>query len=95
LCGFDRNNRQAVVFINTLTFYETDVAEMGNELATSQIANELSRALSNMSSDLDRVAILSAALVAFVQPVPEYEPTFHYWNAASLHDHELARRSES
>lgn len=67
---------------------------MGNEVATSQIANQLSRALANMSSDLDRVEILSAALLAFIRPVPEYEPTFHHWNAASLHDHELVTRGE-
>ena len=67
---------------------------MEKELATSQIANQLNRVLANMSSDLDRVEILSAALAAFIRPVPEYEPTFHHWNAATLHDHELAAGGE-
>jgi len=67
---------------------------MEKELATSQIANQLNRVLANMSSDLDRVEILSAALAAFIRPVPEYEPMFHHLRTTTLHDHELVTRGE-
>ena len=62
---------------------------MGTDQATSKITQQLERILSNMSDDLDRVELLTAALAGFTHPVPEYEPTFHHLNTRALREHEL------
>ena len=42
--------------------------------ATDAIGNRLQTAIDQMRKDMERVEIWSAALVAFLQPVPEMAP---------------------
>lgn len=46
--------------------------------AVDQLKRELHQALETIHTELDRVEILSAALEAFNQPVPDYEPNFRH-----------------
>lgn len=62
---------------------------MGTDNVAQKITEELQRKLAKMSADLDRVEILTAALVGFSRPVPDYEPAFHHLNKTTLRDHEL------
>jgi hypothetical protein len=64
---------------------------MGTEHVTHKIANQLQHVLADISHNLDRVEILTAALAGFSRPVPDYEPRFHHLHGATLRDHELRR----
>ena len=59
-----------------------------------RIKSQLHRAIDDMRDDFARVELLATALEAFSQPVPEYEPTFHYLHCTSLHQHELRERRD-
>ena len=50
----------------------------GTEAATEQMKRELYRTLDAMRVELDRIEILMAALGAFSEPVPDYEPGFQH-----------------
>lgn len=63
---------------------------MVTDTAMDQVKRDLHRALDRMHSDLSRVEILSAALGAFSQPVPDYEPAFqHLHRFQHLHNRQL------
>lgn len=62
---------------------------MGTENVAHRITEELHRTLAKMSVDFDRVEILTAALIGFSRPVPEYEPAFHHLHSTTLREHEL------
>ncbi len=62
---------------------------MRTELAIDQVRRDLHRVLDNMRADLDRIEILAAALGAFSQPVPDYEPGFRHLRDLTLTTHEL------
>ncbi len=62
---------------------------MGSDNATDRMQRELGRAVEALRADLDRVELLTAALVAFSRPVPEYEPTFRHVGRTGLVAHEL------
>ncbi len=64
---------------------------MATEPATDQLMTELRQTLDHMHADLDRVELLTAALVGFAQPVPDYEPSFQHFNRVRLSAHELGR----
>ena len=51
---------------------------MATEPATHRLIGELRQTLDDMHADLDRVELLTAALHAFAQPVPDYEPSFQH-----------------
>jgi len=53
------------------------------------VRRDLHRAIDNMRADLDRIEILTAALGAFSQPVPDYEPGFRHMRNLKLTTHEL------
>ena len=61
---------------------------MDTQDATSQLSRRLRRVLDNMSADIDRVEMLSAALAGFSKPVPPYEPAFHHLHAVGLREHQ-------
>jgi hypothetical protein len=67
---------------------------MAETSATDRMQRELDRALAALRGDLDRIELLTAALVAFSGPVPEYEPTFRHVNAVTLGAHELGSRTQ-
>ncbi len=46
--------------------------------AKDRLKRDLYRALDRIRGELDRIEILSAALGAFSQPVPDYEPGFQH-----------------
>ena len=62
---------------------------MGSDNATDQMQRELGRAVEALRVDLDRVELLTAALVAFSRPILEYEPTFCHVGRTGLVAHEL------
>ena len=64
---------------------------MAPENATDRLKRELARAVDALRADLDRVELLTAALLAFHRPVPDYEPTFRHTQRLSLSAHELGR----
>jgi hypothetical protein len=51
--------------------------------------SELNRAFEKTRADLERIEILAAALAAFSQPIPGYEPRFHHLRRGSTRTHEL------
>ena len=65
---------------------------MQPENAIDQVKRELQGAIEKMHSELDRVEILSAALNAFCQPVPEYEPRFCHMAHLTANAQELGSR---
>jgi hypothetical protein len=62
---------------------------MGTETATDRVKRELDGALDTLRADLDRIDILTAALIGFSKPVPDYEPTFQHMRHLTLNAHEL------
>ena len=62
---------------------------MATEPATDHLMTELRQTLDHMHADLDRVELLTAALLGFAQPVPDYEPIFQHFNREPLSAHEL------
>jgi len=62
---------------------------MRAESATDRMKRELHRLFDNIRGDLDRIEILTAALNAFSQPVPDYEPRFRHLRPSDLTAHEL------
>jgi hypothetical protein len=54
-----------------------------------QVRSDLLRALDHTRAELDRIELLSAALNAFSQPVPEYEPKFQHMHGLGLTRHEI------
>lgn len=46
--------------------------------AVDRLKRDLHQALDTIRRELDRVEILSAALGAFSEPVPDYEPGFRH-----------------
>lgn len=64
---------------------------MGTEKATDRMQRELDRAFVALRADLDRIELLSAAIVAFSSPVPEYEPSFRHVRTTRLTKHELGQ----
>lgn len=53
---------------------------MSKETVTAgdRLKRELQRTVERIRIELDKIEILSAAMVAFSKPVPEYEPGFHH-----------------
>ena len=64
---------------------------MATEKLIDRIEDDLNCALATLNADLDRVAILTAALAGFSRPVPDYEPVFRHLNHLALDKHELGR----
>ena len=64
---------------------------MGTEKAADRMQRELDRAFVTLRADLDRIELLSAAIVAFSSPVPEYEPSFLHVRKTRLGRHELGQ----
>jgi hypothetical protein len=62
---------------------------METQDAATQISRRLRRVLDNMSADIERVEMLSAALAGLSKPVPAYEPAFHHLHAVALRDHQI------
>jgi hypothetical protein len=58
---------------------------MGTTDATERVKRELHRAVDNVRAEIDRIEILAAALAAFSQPVPSYDPYFHHMRSLSAH----------
>ncbi|MDI1345923.1 MAG: hypothetical protein PSV22_17740 [Pseudolabrys sp.] len=46
--------------------------------AGDRLKRELQRSVERIRVELDKIEILSAAMSAFSQPVPTYEPGFHH-----------------
>jgi hypothetical protein len=63
---------------------------MATEPATNRLMTELRQTLDHMHADLDRVELLTAVLVGFAQPIPDYEPSFRL-DRVALSEHELGR----
>ena len=63
---------------------------MEQQVATDMLMKELQSVLDKMSRDFERIEILTGALAAFVQPVPDYEQTFHHLHRTTLDEHDLA-----
>ena len=49
-----------------------------NETAADRLRRELHRAIERIRSELDKIDLLSSAMVAFSAPVPDYEPGFRH-----------------
>lgn len=64
---------------------------MTTDVATEQIKEELHRAIDRLRVDLTRIEILSAALMAFARPVPDYEPAFRHMQKATRGVYELGQ----
>jgi hypothetical protein len=62
---------------------------MASDTAAERAKRELKRVAEQTSTDLDRVELLSAALGAFSQPVPDYEPGFQHVQDLRLNAYEL------
>ena len=63
---------------------------MRPEIAPKRLKDELHMLFDNIRVDLDRVEILSAAVCAFTQPVPDYEPRFRHMQHAIVEAKELS-----
>jgi hypothetical protein len=64
---------------------------MISEPAIERLTRDLQRALDDLRADLDRVEMLTAALSAFSQPVPDYEPAFRHLHQLALTQHQIVR----
>ena len=53
-----------------------------NGNARNDIEQQLQRLVDTMRDDLDRIEILTGALNAFSQPVPDYEPRLRHMHPA-------------
>ena len=62
---------------------------MNSDRAMEQVRSDLLRALDHTRAELDRIELLSAALNAFSQPVPDYEPKFQHMHGLGLTRHEI------
>lgn len=62
---------------------------MAIDSATNQIQRELERAVATLRTDLDRIELLTAALIAFNRPIPDYEPTFRHIRPSNLMAYEI------
>ncbi len=58
--------------------------------AVDRLKHELHLALDMVRTALDRIEILSAALGAFSEPVPDYEPGFRHLRHVTEHVIELS-----
>jgi len=59
--------------------------------AGDRLKGELQRSVERIRVELDKIEILSAAMSAFSQPVPAYEPGFHHLRHATANALELIR----
>jgi len=59
---------------------------MSADAAVERMKSELNRAFEKTRADLERIEILAAALAAFSQPIPGYEPRFHHLRRLSPHE---------
>lgn len=59
-----------------------------------RLKGELQRSVERVRVELDKIEILSAAMSAFSQPVPNYEPRFVHMRHATANAIELNKRSE-
>lgn len=66
---------------------------MATDAAVERLKHELHCALDRMRHDIDRVEILAAALSAFDQPVPDYEPAFRHLRKITLGVYELGEQN--
>lgn len=57
--------------------------------AGDRLKRELQRAVERIRAELDKIEILSAAMSAFSQPVPDYEPRFHHLRHVMANAHEF------
>jgi hypothetical protein len=64
-----------------------DVLTIGDRLK-----GELQRSVERIRVELDKIEILSAAMSAFSQPVPTYEPGFHHLRHMTANAHEFKSR---
>ncbi len=62
---------------------------MQSEQAMERVRSDLCRSLDHMRAELDRVEILTIALNAFSQPVPDYEPAFRHMDHLALDQHQI------
>lgn len=62
---------------------------MKSNAAIDQVRRDLQHAIDHAHADLDRIELLTAALSAFSQPVPEYEPKFQHMHGLALSRHEI------
>ena len=62
---------------------------MRKETAIDRVRRDLQRVLDHVRADLDRIEILTAALIAFTKPVPDYEPAFRHMHDLKLSAHQL------
>ena len=60
--------------------------------AGDRLKRELQRAVERIRIELDKIEILSAAMSAFSQPVPDYEPRFLHLRHATANAHEFNSR---
>jgi hypothetical protein len=62
---------------------------MKSEPAIDRVRRDLARVLDDLHAELDRVEILTAALIAFSTPVPDYEPVFQHMRPMMLTAHQF------
>jgi hypothetical protein len=68
----------------------SETAKVGaTDSAMDRVTSELLRALDHTRAELDSIELLSAALSAFTQPVPDYEPRFQHVHGLALTRHEI------
>lgn len=60
--------------------------------AGERLKRELQRAVDRIRIELDKIEILSAAMFAFSQPVPDYEPRFRHLRQVTANAHEFKNR---
>ena len=62
---------------------------MKTEPAIERMSRDLHRVLDDMRGELDRVEILTAAMCAFSEPIPDYDLVFHNVYSAPLSAHQI------
>lgn len=62
--------------------------------ARERLKGELQRSVERVRAELDKIEILSAAMSAFSQPVPKYEPSFVHMRHATASAVELNKRNK-
>lgn len=60
--------------------------------AGDRLKRELQRSVERIRVELDKIEILSAAMFAFSQPVPDYEPRFRNLRHVTANAHEFNSR---
>ena len=62
---------------------------MTTEPAIDRIKRDLHGVIDDMRGELDRVELLTAAMIAFSQPIPDYDLAFQNIYPTSLSAHQI------